>query len=104
MSSRTLSPLSDSRRLRAVGATRALSATISCVQPRSERAARTWRKVIMHGSPPPLVGETHSYDHNSRLVALDQRLLSFVVAPNGRLRGADSLPVRSTMSSGSGIR
>lgn len=47
VSSRTGSSFSDSSRLSAVKATRALSASISWVQPRSARAARTWREVIM---------------------------------------------------------
>src|SRR5260370_5885040 len=38
----------DSRRFSAVRATRALSASMSCVHPRSARAARTWREVIIH--------------------------------------------------------
>ncbi len=44
--------LSDSRRLRAVSDTRALSASVSCVQPSNARAARDCRAVIMHDHLP----------------------------------------------------
>src|SRR5262249_6130096 len=63
---RTLSR-SDSRRFRAVRATRALSASISCVHPRSARAARTWREVIIHDHLQCPRGILHENDYNSRL-------------------------------------
>src|SRR5215471_6706903 len=66
VSSRTLSR-PDSRRLSAVRATRALSASISCVHPRSARAARTWREVIIHDHLQCPRGILHENDYNSRL-------------------------------------
>src|SRR3546814_20672624 len=45
-------PLSDSRRFNAVSDTRALSASVSCVQPSNARAARDCRAVIMHDHLP----------------------------------------------------
>src|SRR5215472_10346019 len=66
VSSRTLSGL-DSRRLSPVRATRALSASISCVHPRSARAARTWREVIIHDHLQCRRGILHQNDYNSRL-------------------------------------
>src|SRR5258706_6702658 len=66
VSSRTLSR-SDSRRFSAVRATRALLASISCVHPRSARAARTWREVIIHDHLQCWRGILHQNDYNSRL-------------------------------------
>src|SRR5690606_611080 len=51
--SNTSSPLWDSRRLSAVNATWALSASVSCVHPSNARAARDWRAVIIHDHLPP---------------------------------------------------
>src|SRR5262249_10750844 len=50
-------------------ATRALSASISCVQPRSARAARTWRGVIIHDHLQRQRGIHHENDYYSRLGA-----------------------------------
>jgi hypothetical protein len=62
-------PRSVSRRLRAVK--KALSASISCVQPRSARAARTWRVMII-------------YDHRHRQRAKRQRSMEyFWIRPDG---------------------
>src|SRR5258706_12161464 len=72
VSSRTLSG-SDSRRLSAVRATRALSASISCVHPRSARAARTWREVIIHDHLQCRRGILHQNDYNSRLAPATAR-------------------------------
>src|SRR5258708_18047693 len=66
VSSRTLSG-SDSRRFSAVRATTALSASISCVHPRSARAARTWREVIIHDHLQCQRGILHQNDYNSSL-------------------------------------
>src|SRR3546814_4588443 len=48
----TSSPLADSRRFNAVSDTRAVSASVSCVQPSNARAARDCRAVIMHDHLP----------------------------------------------------
>ena len=91
VSSRTSRPLSDSRRLRAVRATKALSASISCVQPRSARAARTWREVIMHDHLHRQRPKRHENDYNSRRVVISQQFLNVLVAPTGRA----VVPIRS---------
>src|SRR5258706_15116326 len=62
VSSRTLSG-SDSRRFSAVRATTALSASVSCVHPRSARAARTWREVIIHDHLQCRRGILHQNDY-----------------------------------------
>src|SRR6266853_1537295 len=84
VSSRTLSG-SDSRRFSAVRATTALSASFSCVHPRSARAARTWREVIIHDHLQCRRGILHQNDYNSRLAPATAREC-------GRLGASPHLP------------
>src|SRR5581483_3097370 len=62
----TGSSRSDSRRLRAVSATRAFSASISCVQNSKARAARTCRPVIIHDHLRQTIRAHQKNDYNSR--------------------------------------
>jgi len=57
---------SDSSRFNAVSATRALSASSSCVQPKSARAARIGREVTIHDHLPKPRTTRHSYDFSTR--------------------------------------
>src|SRR3546814_2901870 len=68
----TSSPLSDSRRFNAVSDTRALSASVSCVQPSNARAARDCRAAIMHDHIPlgPTPTPERSEEHTSALQSL----------------------------------
>src|SRR6266853_2818787 len=96
VSSRTLSG-SDSRRLSAVRATRALSASISCVHPRSARAARTWREVIIHDHLQCPRGILHENDYNSRLGLATVGKRSGSDGSSALLRGRRAFPDKTQL-------
>src|SRR3546814_16945147 len=88
----TSSPLSDSRRFNAVSDTRALSASVSCVQPSNARAARDCRAVILHDhlplgpTPPPDLRLYWSFSLGKTSASRSPRL------PPASPQGGDSPP------------